>query len=424
MLEWAPHLRIRVLCNIASPITTIPPHLPPLPLILSFGFHHRQPPHFNLSLHDRVCAISITQWRLVDLQLHSTLNNTFPMLETLSLSGDCGLDVLPDNFAAPHLRHLHLRSMCFPGRSFLLTNATNLLSLRLVLIPVYDYILPEHLVEHLASMPHLEYLSLKFIFRSRTVRELPHPHITRSVLSKLSRFMYATIWPYPEDILSHISTPSLQDFRFAFSMKETLDVLHLSAFLSTIRNLEPRATVVTFYPHAAVIAYHPEQPSVSSSYLEIKLDYNRSRDRAVTFVARICSIVASALPSSESLEIRLNTDFNEYQLDSGLFAQRAHWHAFLRSFGSVKTLALDIDLVDELSGVFHQNNEALIDELLPTLSRLLVVMTLGKETVYQHFYSFMSARRHSGHSIDIQAISRLPVFAPTSLSWPFDTFGD
>jgi hypothetical protein len=345
------------------------------------------------------------------------------MLETLSLCNR-GLDVLPDNFAAPRLRDLHVRTMCFSGRSFLLRNATNLVSLRLEYTPPYDYLPPEILVEHLAGMPCLEYLSLKFITRARMVRELPHPKMTRVVLPRLSTLMWAGIAPYLEDLLPQISTPFVQDFRFAVFTEETFDVLHLSEFLGTIRNIDLRATVVSFYPHAAVIAYHPEQPSVAPPYLEIRIDYTRSRDSALTSVTQICNAVAAGLFSVvESLEIQLVTDYNKYQLGSGLFAQPAHWDAFLRSFGSIKTLTLDIDLVAEISNVLCQN----IEELLPMLSRLVVITVLGKEMVYQHFSSFIRARRLSGHSVDLRVFlgrGFISALHPPSISWPFDTFGD
>jgi hypothetical protein len=184
--------------------------------------------------------------------------------------------------------------------------------------------------------------------------------------------------------------------------------------------------MVSFYPCAAVITYHSEEPAVSPFYLKIKIDYHHNQDWAVTFIANVCSAVMSALLSVvENLELQLMATLHKYQLDLGLFSQRAHWHAFLRSFGAVKTPILDTHLAYELSNMLRQNNEAVIDKLLPILSRLVVITVLEKEVVYRYFSSFMKARHLSGYSIDLQVIiSRHFSLSPPSISWPFDTFRD
>lgn len=109
-----------------------------MPLILSFNFDRLMSPHSKQKLllalqhRDRVCAISVINWCFGGLELRSALDNTFPMLESLSLSdGNYGAGVLPDNLVAPRLRALHLLAIAISRRSLLLTNATNLLSLRL-----------------------------------------------------------------------------------------------------------------------------------------------------------------------------------------------------------------------------------------------------------------------------------------------------
>jgi len=291
-----------------------------------------------------------------------------------------------------------------------------------------SYLPPEYLVEHLASMPHLENISIEFFpnfSRSETVGELPHPQITRVGLPSLSRLIYTGISPYLNNLLSRISTPFLQYFRLSAGT-ETPDVVRLSAFLGTVQNenLDLRATVVRFYPQAVHIFYHLEWPSISLPYLYISIDYS-SQDCAVTSVAQICNAVAPALFSVvESLEIQLTTDYNKYRLDSGLFAQRARWHAFLRLFGGVKMLMVDKALAEELSDVLHPNNGAVVKALLPILSELTVTM-FGNDVVHHYFSSFIRARQLSGQSIDLRFIrGRHNYLCKPRISWSFDTFDD
>jgi hypothetical protein len=274
-------------------------------------------------------------------------------------------------------------------------------------------------------MPHLENISIEFFpFSSHpeTVGELPHPQITRVGLPSLSRLIYTGISPYLNNLLSRISAPLLQYFSLSALTTENLDVVRLSAFLGAVQNenLDLRATVVIFYPRTVTITYLPGRPSVARPYLKISIDY--SIQGAVTSVAQICNAVAPALFSVvESLDIRLAT---AYRLDSGLFSQRAQWHAFLRLFGGVKMLKVDEALAEGLSDVLHPNNGVVIKELLPILSELVVTVSRN-DVVHPYFSSFFHARHLSGHSMDLRFIQgRHDHLCKPRISWSFDTFDD
>src|SRR6267142_2044837 len=86
---------------------------------------------------------------------------------SLSIRVYYGLETqeLPYDFIAPRLRILHLQNITIPKGWLLLTNATNLLSLRLESIPASGYFPPKYLVECITCMPHLEnLLPPKFLF--------------------------------------------------------------------------------------------------------------------------------------------------------------------------------------------------------------------------------------------------------------------
>ena len=118
------------------------------------------------------------------------LDNDFPMLETLSLSNDHGPCVLPTNFAAPHLRILHLRNIAIDRISLVLANATNLLSLRLERIPSPGDFPPEYLVEHIASMPHLENISIKYAAPQHGDGTTEYPDSSRRVPEALKAHIH------------------------------------------------------------------------------------------------------------------------------------------------------------------------------------------------------------------------------------------
>ena len=404
----------------------MPSHLTEIPLIINFKSHSRNPALSKKKLilalqqPDRVSSVSIDHWCLGDLELRRALDNTFPMLDILSLSEDYGCRVLPDNFVAPQLRVLHLQNITISRGSLLLANATNLSSLRLESIPDFDYFPPEYLVECMASMPHLDNISISFLPNSPlpdTVVELPHTHITRVALPRLSMFIYAGISLYLENLLTRISAPFLQDFRFTTSSKEVLAVNRLSTFLSTIENPNIGTAVVSFSPVSVTISFHPKQPSVAPPYFVFTVLHTYDRVRAVDCATQICNAIVPAFDAMDGLEFESDT---HYSLESSFSIQHTHWHAFFRLFGGVKTVWVDTTLAWELSAALHPSNGVVIQNLLPVLSQLVV---FGQDLVRQPFSSFIHARHLAGCSIDLQVTEDLPSsLPPPPISWSFETF--
>ena len=425
-LEWGSRLKLRIQCNFSNRRATMPSHLTQIPLIISFKSHDRNPGLSKKKLllallqPDRVSSVSVDHWCLGDLELRRALDNAFPVLDILSLSEDYGGRVLPDNFVAPHLRVLHLQNITISRGSSLLANATNLSSLRLESIPGFDYFPPEYLVECMASMPHLDNVSISFLQNSPlpdAVVELPHPHITRVALPRLSRLIYAGISLYLENLLTRISAPFLQDFRFTTSSKEILAVTRLATFLGTIKNPNIGTAVVLFSAVSVTIAFHPKQPSVTPPYFVFTILLTYDRVRAVDCATQICNAVVPAFGTVERLELELDT---HYSRESSFSIQRTLWHTFLRLFGGVKVLRVDTTLARELSDALHPNGGAVVQNLLPVLSQLLV---FGEDLVHQPFSSFIHARRLAGLSIDLQVTEDLPSsLPPPHIFWSFDTF--
>ena len=286
------------------------------------------------------------------------------------------------------------------------------------------FIPPGSLVESLASMPYLDNISIALFSDTSfptTMMEIPPTQITCVVLPRLSRFMFTGVDAYLENLLTRISAPFVQDLRFTISLKVTPTVVCLSAFLATIQNLNFQKAVMSFFPRCVAISFHSEEPSVVPPYSRFTI-YSDDRDRAIASVAQICSAIESALSLVETLEIKLKSDYHHNRVQSGPFVQHELWRAFLRSFGSVKVLRADMALTAELSDALHPKNEAaVIKELLPKLSELVVVS--WKDPVDQPFSSFTSARHLGGYFIDLRIVQdHTSSLRPPPISWSFDTF--
>jgi hypothetical protein len=415
MLEWPSRLKLCFLCNEVTPISTIPSRFTPLPLILSVSvFHPRGSPHFKeefflaLQRRDHVCAIFIKRSTMGSSGLREALNNVFPKLEALSLS-DCYEAQLPSDFVAPRLRTLHLQNIAIPKGSLLITNATNLLSLHLEYISASGYLRPEYLVECIACMPHLWNLSISFPIDLNffdTVFELPDTQTTRIVLPKLSRLSYRGISAYLESLLAQICAPVLQDFHFTPSSQEIPAVHRLPAFLDTIQNFNFQTAVVSFSKLSVAIACRPKQPSVILPHLGFLVHDAWQQARVAAVVVQICSAIAPVLPAVENLELTMD------HIRPWQFSQLppTFWHAFLRPFGSVKTLTVDMALAAVLSDALHPINGTVVKELLPALSELDIRSSDG--LIHQSLSTFLHARRRSGQSIYLRLIQDSPTFWP------------
>jgi len=413
----------------------MPLHLTQIPLIIRFNFLYPVPTLFRVNLvlalqnRDRVYDISISHWGFKDFGLQKALDNAFPMLETLSLSDAYTGRVLPPDFVAPRLRALHLRNIAVSMGCLLLTNVMNLSSLRLENIQVIPL---EYVVESIASMPHLENISISFIpdsTLSDAVMELPSTQITCVVLSRLSRLTFKGSSTYLENLLTQIATPFLQDLRLTVFLKGIPSVVRLSAFLGTLQNLKFQTAVMSLSSQSIAISCHSDQPSVAPPYAKFAIcHYNAGGDGAHlgTSLLQICSAVASALSDVESLAFELDCD-SVFRL---VITQPTFWRTFLQPFVSVKTLTIDVSFAVDLSIALRPDNGAVMTELLPVLSELVTVMASKDLLLYtaRPFSSFSYARRFAGSPVDIvtrgvpQFRHHPPSLRPPPLSWSFDTF--
>jgi len=433
MLESASRLELRLLCTYQTPVAEMLLHTPPLPLIIQYdadfvvnGPHAEENRLLPFQHADRVCSIFVSGWHFgTDLRgQHGLLDKAFPALETLALSSEFYTTTpFPRNFTAPHLRSLILNGLSISVASPLLTNAANLISLRLQYIPVNNYGEPSpgYLVEVLSNLPRLKNLliiypnsphDIEYMFRASRLRPISAPdQITRVVLPNVSTLIYAGVGLYLENLLALISTPLLQRFDATYHPHRHFTVPCLSEFLGTIHNLDfQRVEVSLGNSRSVTITYHLGPSSDTLSYLKFTIDeaYYGRREQ-VGFARQICRTMAPVHPILQDLTL-------EYRESGESPITYSPSHSFLLSLKGVTTLRLlQKNLAAELADALglQPDNGVVIKELLPMLSELVVVCR--EDRVLERLVSFIDERRLAGHHIEFRVLEE---------SWPSFSFPD
>ncbi|KAH9980457.1 hypothetical protein BJV74DRAFT_798107 [Russula compacta] len=433
MLSSPSRLNLRLLFKYRIPLARMLTDSPPLPLIVTFGFygHYKDSILLALQHHDRLCSISLRELGSKQLNLLTALDKVFLSLESLSLStkySDTEVGVLPNDFVAPRLRVLHLRSIALSTESLLLTNATSLVSLRLECLPVSDFFSPEYLVERISSMPRLENLSISLLHFPLPRLEMEFQHVPnpRVVLPSLERLIFRGPSNYLERLLARINTPLLIDLRVKFTGGRTLIVPRLSEFLR-MQNLNFHTVEVSFSSTFIAITYHSGQPLAALPYFLFGTrdpDGGQwSPDQQLGAVIQICSAVAPFIPVVDCLALKLSDHYepswfrNPFKVDDS-----ALWHGFLQLFGGVRTLRVDKALAWSLTDALRRDNEPVVKELFPMLSEITVMSK--KDPSHTPLALFVSDCCLAGQPITLHFTERHPthILLPPPISWTFNTF--
>lgn len=159
-------------------------------------------------------------------RISTKLQEPFPELKFLRLHSyeeyEERMPVLPDSLlggSAPHLRHLQLNRIRFPGLPKLLLSATHLFHLDLRNIPHHGYISPESVLTALSTLTALESLHLDFRSppRSHLGWEIRRPPLlTRSVLPVLTSLTFKGISEYLDNLMARIDAPQLNKLQITF----------------------------------------------------------------------------------------------------------------------------------------------------------------------------------------------------------------
>jgi hypothetical protein len=165
-----------------------------------------------------------------------SINEEYPILEyLLIMHRDNGTTLMfPETFQAPHLRYLALVGFSLPIGSPLLTTATGLVTLYLVMDHPSTYFHPNTILRWLALMPQLETLAILFF------NAVPNCDVegqltimTPVTLPNLHRFRFLGVSAYLDALVHRITAPRLEKLEIYFFDQRTFSVPYLLQLMKT-----------------------------------------------------------------------------------------------------------------------------------------------------------------------------------------------
>jgi hypothetical protein len=390
-------------------------HSPPLPLVIDYSDMDRdftaedeEGAILALRERDRVRRVRL-EIPVPGLQkLIVAIDEEYPILEYLVImhiiKDDSTIFKFPETLQAPHLRHLALFGFALPVGSRLLTTATGLITLSLVMGDPSTYFHPNTLLQWLPTMPQLETLVINFIFAvpSRDVeRQLTHaPIMTPVVLPNLHWFWFLGVSTYLEALVHRITTPRLEKLEIDFFSQLTFSAPRLLQVMNTTENLRFDKAEFDFYTERVLVSVYPRGAEMHAFSMNV---FCWHLDWQVSSIAQIFNSLGQMFSSVEHLTLghkehsRSSEEHNE--------VDRTEWRKFLQSFSNVKTLQIDKGLVGELSRCLELEDGELPLELLPELQELTYS---GSGDTGDAFTSFVDARQNAGRPVTLDRRSPSP----------------
>ena len=415
VLESAHYLQVSLVCARGTPVADMLKHSPPLPLIIDHiddEYHDltaEDEEGINLALQHRgrVRRIRIMKSIPILRNLITALDGEFPILEYLfiqyqryhkvSIRHIANLSV-PETFRAPHLRQLALENFAIPIESPLLTNPENLVDLSLSGIPSSVYFRPNVLLQRLTLMPRLETLGIDFncYIPSRDVERelLPMPIMTRVTLPNLRWLGFRGTNDYLEALLPHLTIPLLEKLQVYFFNRMIYSIPHLRQLMSAARNLRIKTATFSFRRDCLNVKAYPHKGAGLYS-LTTELG-GRHLDWQVVSAVQVFHALRTVFSAVEDLVLEYNRRFMSSEWTNE--ADRTNWRELLGSFGNVKTLTMDGDLVEQLSRALQPDEEESSTELLPELKEISYSVIGAPNNA---FTQFVDARRKAGHPVAV-----------------------
>jgi hypothetical protein len=122
----------------------------------------------------------------------------------------------------------------------------------------------------------------------------------------------------------------------------------------------------------------------------------RRLDWQIVSAAQVCYAFSTAFSVVEHLTLKYYSPNMSSEWNNE--ADRIHWRDLLGSFGKVKTLTMDSELVGQLSGALRPGEEEPQTELLPELQRLSH-SSIGDSR--NAFAQFADARQKAGRPVTV-----------------------
>ena len=414
VLDSAFYLRLSLVCARGTPVADMLANSPPLPLIIDHlnEYHHittKDEEGIILALQhrDRVRRIRLMNPIAILEKLIIALDGEFPILENLiifqqryftpTVENNTNLK-FPETFRAPHLRHLLLENFAILIESPLLTTMGNLVTLSLDQIQPSAYFHPNALLQRLSLIPRLEILGITFTtyYPSADVERqlLSTPIMTRVALPNLHWLGFRGACAYLEALLPWVTVPLLEKFQVYFFNERTYSIPHLQQLMSNAGNFRLKTATLKFNNGYLNVQTYPHKGAQMFA-LDMEL-CGGHLDWQVASSAQVIHTLRTVFSAVEHLAL----EYYRYSASSewNNEADRTSWRELLGSFGNVKSLCVNYELVEHISRALQPAEGESPTELLPELQEISY-STRGAPR--NAFTSFIDARQKAGRPIAV-----------------------
>ena len=408
-------LHLQLHCTNRIPVKKLLNVWPTLPIIIDAFFEVTIPRRSGvtniiaaLDEHDRVRRINIWGVPYSLLKNCAVMKKPFPELTDLSLRSD-DAPLIPASFlggSTPRLQSLELSGIQFPALWKLLLSASGLVTLRLSDIPDPGDILPDAMATYLSALTMLQELFLDFRFpRSEDERENRSlsPLARRFVLPSLTEFYFKGDSEYLEDLVDRIDTPVLDKFTITFFGQLFFDTPLLRDFFSRTNVFQAlhRAAVFIFSSCINVTLFR-RKGMADHGTLDVGISCCMP-DTQLLSLAQFCSTSLPHLPTLEHLGIyEIKTLGPEWPDEM----ESAPWLELLRSFVTVKDLALSRFLVQYVMPALRELAGESVTEVLPELRHVFVDGFDPSGPIQEAIAQFVAARQLSGHPVTVHRVAK------------------
>ena len=372
-------------CTNGAPIVDTLDHLPPLPLIVNYTSESESTTrraeqdelwlYHILRLHGRIRHIELDLSPSILYKVLALMNENFPILERLSLSGPFSSDsghrlplTLPKGFLAPNLLHLTLFDISLPKRLRVLTSTVSLVTLKLINIQTSSYFRPRLLVARLQSLPLLEELTVTFsipIPRPSTERELLGEKRAPITLPNLKTLSFDGVGTYLESLVAQIRVPLLEQLSIVLFNQVAFVLPHLFYLINNTKAFKLSGATVDFYRNEVSVSTLHDHGWIPFS-LRVRC---KPLDWQIDCAAQICHSLIPTLSGIEELSLdnghkEIPTEMRNSVIDS------ATWQEFLRTFIGVKQLRINNALSEELCRALQVDEVGLDPGFLPNIQSI------------------------------------------------------
>ena len=402
------HLKLR--CTNRSPVKKMLDVWPRLPIFVDASFTDPFLSNVIAALeeHDRVRRINIQGITYSQLKNCAVLEKPFPELTDLMLiSYKHDMPLISASFLGgftPRLQSLELAGVQFPALGKLLLSATGLVTLHLTNIPNLEDILPDAMATYLSALTRLQKLFLYFQFpQSEDDRENRSLSLLarRFVVPSLTQFDFQGGSEYLGNLVGRIDTPVLDKFTIYFHQLSFNTPLLQDFFGRTNAFQALNRAVILIHPMYIHLALVQRKGMADHRTLDVHISCS-SPDKQVLSLARFCSASLPRLPTLEHLGIHELTTLGPNWTDDDM--ENAPWLELLRSFATVKDLALSDFMVRSVVPALQELTGESVTEVLPALRHILVRGLDPSGPTQEAIAQFVTARQLSGHPVAVRAL--------------------